>query len=76
MWRGAVRGRPKPIVVVAVWLLCLPAALGSVGILWWGVTTAGSIIKAGALLNGVLFIIILYKVTKNFLTLPKPKLDE
>jgi len=28
------------------------------------------------LLNGVLFIIILYKVTKNFLTLPKPKLDE
>lgn len=76
VWRGAVRGRPKPIVVVAVWMLGLPTILGSVSAVWLGRHGGGPVIVAGGLLYGILVALILYKVTKNFLTLPKPKLDE
>jgi len=76
MWRSTVRGRPKPIVVAAVWILCLPAVLGGVGIVWWGVGTDIPLVKAGALLYAVVAAILIFKVTKNFLTIPKLKLDD
>jgi hypothetical protein len=76
MWRGAVRGRPKPIVVLAVWMLCLPTALGSIGAVWMGIASGGLVLTAGGSLYAVVAVVLLYQVTKNFLTLPKPKLDD
>jgi len=76
VYRGIVRGRPKPIVLITMWVLCLPLVI-----------VGACMILAGFLL-GVLPIIlfglvyiaipgsILFQVTRNFTTIPKPKLDE
>ena len=76
VWRGAVRGRPKPIVLAAVWLLCFPAAVVSVIALCWGGSAEGPVFRISAAFYGIVFTSITYKVTKNFLTIPKPKLDD
>ena len=76
MWRSMVRGRPKRWVLVVVWISCFPwlcfAAFAALGLLLTGVISA-------ALLMAVISVVpfmILYQVTKNYVTLPELKLDE
>jgi hypothetical protein len=81
MWRGAVRGRPKPFVLVSVWAMFLPK-------LFVNLLTALSILTlgvAGPVSLGMLWVALafaaiafsmLYQVTRNYLTIPPAHLDE
>jgi len=81
MWRGAVRGRPKPIVLLGVWMLFFPSLL-------WNLLVALSILTFGmtgpALLAMLWFTVayaavafrMLYQVTRNYVTIPPMHLDE
>ena len=81
MWRGAVRGRPKPIVFLGVWMLFFPSLL-------WNLLVALSILTFGmtgpALLAMLWFTVayaavafrMLYQVTRNYVTIPPMHLDE
>ncbi len=76
MYRGIVRGRPKPIILVTVWVACAPIVI------------IGAIMSLVGLMHGLLPMIaagllacaipgsILFQVTRNFITIPKPKLDD
>lgn len=76
MWRSIVRGHPKPIVLITVWISCFPfvlfAAFAVLAALISGVMLFVPIGVIYAAIPGSL----LYQVTRNFLTIPKPKLDE
>lgn len=74
MWRGVVRGRPKTWVFFGVWAYFLP-----------GVFFAPWAFLSGAYSNSLPLVILslvyaaidasmLYQVTRNYLTIPKPKL--
>lgn len=83
MWRGAVRGRPKPIVLATIWIWFLPAFLLGVVAILLGLFAVLMGLFSGILLvfgAGLLYSLIsgsmLYQVTRNFLTIPKPKLDD
>jgi ribosomal protein L40E len=81
MWRGAVRGRPKPFVLVSVWVLFFPSLL-------WNLLVALSILTVGmtgpaslamlwfALGFAAVAFMMLYQVTRNYLTIPRRHLDE
>jgi hypothetical protein len=75
-WRGAVRGRPKPIVLFGIWCFFLPGFLAA-GLLFLAALFTGFL--PGLLLAGVYGAIpfsMLYQVTRNYLTIPKPSLEE
>jgi len=78
VYRKAAEGRPSLIVLFGIWLLFLPPAVLSLGMLAWGVHLE---IRFGQNLfsnwiyicSGGLSLAMLYRVTKNFITLPKLK---
>ncbi len=80
IYRRAVEGRPKPIVVIGVWLLFLPlliiGAIGMIGLIFTGAGTGtvGFVMfwlaAALAYCGGVM----LYRVTRNYFK--KPENDE
>jgi len=75
MWRGALRGRPKPFVLASVWLLFFPRLL-------WDLLVALSILTSGfsdpldlpmfwlALAFAAVAFTMLYQVTRNYVTIP------
>ena len=73
--RKALEGRPKPIVLLGVWILFLPVLLvGAGGAIYFVMNPRGyaDVIFFGALLGlAYLAFIVLYRVTKNYLTIPK-----
>jgi hypothetical protein len=76
MYRGIVRGRPKPIVLVTVWISCAPIALlGLIAIMGGIVSGLLPLISVGILCFAIPGSI-LFQVTRNFLTIPKPKFDD
>lgn len=81
MWRGAVRGRPKPFVLVSVWLLFLPKLLvnllAALSILIAGMTGPASIAMLWVTLGfAAVAFMMLYQVTRNYVTIPPTHLDE
>jgi hypothetical protein len=81
MWRGALRGHPKPFVIISVWILFLPKLLWDVGLIWLVLASGVRSLSAFATLwVGIFFsaiaIAMLYRVTKNYLTIPKVDLSE
>jgi hypothetical protein len=81
MWRGAVLGRPKPFVLVSVWVLFFPKLL-------WNLLVAFFVLAGGitgllavatfwlALAFAAIAFMMLYQVTRNYLTIPRRELDE
>lgn len=81
MWRGAVLGRPKPFVLVSVWVLFFPKLL-------WNLLLAFFVLAGGitgllavatlwlALAFAAVAFMMLYQVTRNYLTVPQRHLDE
>jgi hypothetical protein len=76
MYRGIVRGRPKPIVFTVVWLSCFPAILLGLIATVGGVLTLYLPIFFIGILCCAISGSFLIQVTRNYLTIPKPKLDE
>lgn len=76
MWRGALRGHPKPFVFVAIWILFFPSLL--LNLLMAFASLMG---RFGGGLGFVLFwhavafaavaYVMLYRVTRNFLAVPE-----
>jgi hypothetical protein len=81
VWRGAVKGRPKPGVLIGVWLLFLPTLL------------FGLLVIANFLANGIkgpfdlvmcalsgayaaIAFMMLYQVTRNYINTPAAHLNE
>lgn len=80
MWRGATTGRPKPIVLIVVWLVFLPVLVISIG-------SAVNMFRAGNGMSEFLFflmfiafafvaIVFLFRTTRNYLTIPAKTFDE
>ena len=76
MYRGIVRGRPKPIVLVTVWTSCAPIVLGGLIALLAGIKSGLLPAIVGGLLCCAIPGSILFQVTRNFVTIPKPRLDD
>jgi ribosomal protein L40E len=81
MWRGAVRGRPKPFVLVSVWMLFFPKLLvnllAALSILTFGMTGIASLALLWvALAFAAVAFMMLYQVTRNYVTIPPRHLDE
>jgi hypothetical protein len=79
MWRGALRGCPKPFVLLSIWLLFLPKLLLNL-LLAFSVLTVGRGFFAAALfwlalVSAAIAFIMLYRVTKNYVTLSPPQLE-
>ncbi len=78
MWRGAVRGRPKPFVLFGVWILGFPNLLQP--LVFFSVQAHGYSLTPSYVstvpIRGFLWIYIMYRVTQNYLTIPKIKFDE
>jgi hypothetical protein len=107
-YRRAVRGRPKFVVVLGIWLLFLPGLLGCISVfcgtvgngaldglaIFWPSRVVTISARAGSNFSGghsgfmdVLLVLLsvfwgavcavmLYRVTKNYLTIPKLHLDD
>jgi hypothetical protein len=81
MWRGALRGRPKPFVLLSIWVIFLPSLIINVG-------SAFSILAGSAggaialpffwlsLFFAAVCFTMLYRVTRNYLTLPAARSHE
>jgi len=81
MWRGALRGRPKRFVLGSIWLLFFPKLL-------WNLFAAFSILTGSfagpvalllfwlALVFALVAFMMLYQVTRNYMTIPPTQLDE
>jgi hypothetical protein len=83
MWRGVVRGRPRPIVLITIWIWFLPAFILAAASVFLGLISvltgffSGVFLALGpGLLYSVISASLLFQVTRNYLTIPKPKLDE
>jgi len=77
-YRQAVQGRPKLIVVFGIWLIFFPCLLASIGliltILNEGIRGIVGLVFFWLFVGfGVICAVMLYRVTRNFLTKPKPK---
>jgi len=75
MYRGIVYGRPKPIILVTVWIACAPAIVTLLGVSLFGIVQ-GFLPAIFFLIFAVIPGSILFQVTRNFITIPKPKLDD
>jgi|SRR5689334_5919072 len=81
MWRGAVRGRPKRFVLLGVWVLFFPVfvlnLLSALSVFVVGIAGPLSLVLFWLTLGyaGVAFMM-LYQVTRNYLTIPPMHLDE
>lgn len=81
MWRGAVRGRPKTFVLIGVWVLFFPKLvlnlLAALSVLVAGITGPWSLALLWlALAFAAVAFMMLYQVTRNYLTIPAIHLDE
>ena len=81
MYRGAVRGRPKLFVLAGVWIIFLPVFLGDLIVFYNGLLNLNFSGYAFATLwwsffSGVISGTMLFKVTRNYLTIPKLSLGE
>jgi hypothetical protein len=81
MWRGAVRGRPKPFVLISVWVLFFPKLvlnlLAALSVLVVGFAGPWSLALFWlALAFAAVAFMMLYQVTRNYLTIPRRRLDE
>jgi hypothetical protein len=75
MYRSIVRGRPKPIVFVGIWLSCFPVVFLGLIVIVGGILALDSrVISIGLLCAIPAYFLI--RVTRNYLTIPKPKLDD
>ena len=81
MWRGALRGRPSTFVLVSTWLLFLPKLMLNLAAAW--LIFAGGVTGFWALpilwlviVFGAIACVMLYRVTTNYLTIPKPRWDD
>jgi hypothetical protein len=80
MWRGVVRGRPKPIVLCMTWLLFFPMFLGDCfGIFLAAKSDQNSFAPLCQIVLSTIYslipIVILFQATRNFVTIPKPTLE-
>jgi hypothetical protein len=76
MWRSVVRGRPKRWVMLVVWVLFSPLfCVGALSILTGIIILDPFVLITGAL-SAVIALSMLYQVTKNYVNVPKVKLDE
>ncbi|HKR00351.1 MAG TPA: zinc ribbon domain-containing protein [Pyrinomonadaceae bacterium] len=75
LFRKAVTGRPKPIVLLGIWILNLPAFAVSLGVAIYLLLNkrgwADFIFFWGAVAISFITFVILYKVTRNYLTIPR-----
>jgi len=82
MWRGVVRGRPRPIVLITIWIWFLPPFVFGVVAIFLGMIAVltGRFSEAPLTLVGFFYLVIsasmLFRVTRNYLTIPNPKLDD
>jgi hypothetical protein len=82
LYGRVVDSRPKPVILIGVWVLCLPWALiaGSFAlmILFAGIGSgmAGFIAFWGAVALTIFPAVVLYKVTRNYLKQPERARDE
>jgi hypothetical protein len=75
MWRGAVRGRPKAFVLFGIWAFFLPGLIASLILL---VSGLGFGFLPGICLGlayGAIDFTMLFRVTRNYFTIPKVRLD-
>jgi len=80
MWRGALRGHPKPFVIFGVWVVFLPKLLWNALVVWTVLSSGvGGVYAFSAVWLGLIFsaisVAMLYRVTKNYLTIPEIHLD-
>jgi hypothetical protein len=81
IFRGALRGRPKLIVLLGVWMLFFPGFIGNFVVLILAITAGVRGLTGFALLMlsiGCWSVcsIMLYRVTRNYLTLTRCETDE
>ena len=81
MWRGALRGHPKPFVMFSVWFVFFPKLIWNVAVMWLVLASGvGGLYALATLWVGFFFsaiaVAMLYRVTKNYLTIPEVSLDE
>lgn len=73
--RKALEGRPKLIVLLGVWILFLPVlVVGAGGALYFVMNprSYSDVIFFGALLGlSYIAFLVLYRITRNYLTIPK-----
>ena len=80
-YRAAVRGHPKVFVVIGIWVLFLPNLLANAAALSLIISSGMDLFVGGIVLwfcigSGAFSAAMLYKVTNNYLTIPKLVLDE
>ena len=74
-YRQAVEGRPKPIILVGMWLLFLPSLLGALVIMFSGRHAGFLFFFLGGGLAWIC-VTMLYRVTKNFIRRQPQRFDE
>jgi hypothetical protein len=79
LFRKALEGRPKVTVLMGVWILHLPVLLGGVGgaiyIIRYQRGLAAFVFFWALVALSCFAFIVLYRITKNYLTLPKVTRD-
>jgi len=80
-FRGAFKGHPKRFVLLAIWLVAFPILAGGVyGLISIFAERIEGILGVVLFWRGVVSSTIaasmLYRVTRNYVTIPEPKLDE
>jgi hypothetical protein len=76
MWRGAVRNKPKPFVLLGVWCIFLPGFCAGLLLVLCALFFFNIPVLVVGLLYAAIPFSMLYQVTRNYVTLPKPTLEE
>lgn len=81
VYRGAVQNRPKPVLLIGVWVLFLPGLMGNGFVLWY--VFRGEIVGIKgvaalwlALAGGALCAVMLYRVSKKYFGGVRDKREE
>ena len=78
--RKATEGRPSRIVLIGIWIVFLPCLVGTVysaiRLLFGERGSFGFFFFWGSIGLSIIAFMILYRVTKNYLTIPKKQLDD
>jgi hypothetical protein len=80
VYRGALHGRPKPSVILGMWLIFFPGLIGNALALLLVLSgclggVSGFVAFWFSIAGGSICTLMLYRVTKNYLTIPKKKPD-
>lgn len=82
LYGKVVDSRPKPVILIGVWVICFPWALLST---WLALSALVNGIGAGmggfilfwlAVVLAIFPMVVLFKVTRNYLTMPKRTFDD